>query len=476
MVAALTPQERAHQLFSKKKPLREEDVIHLVQEEPEAAIAFILLLQARLHPTHAPSSATPPYEKANTAPDPQKKGRRKRGRKKGHPGVRRPVPDAIDRHETCTLDACPDCHGPLSPSTGEHAARTRIVEDIPADLKPMVTEFTCRRYYCPACRKVFTAPVPDALPGSTLGHRVLALSLLWHYGLGLPFSQIVQVLNSHLHFPISMGGLAQMGQRLARVLRPWYEQLCQEIQNTAVLHADETGWRVQGQTHWLWAFVDPTTSVYVIDRSRGSPALQRFFRAGFDGVLVTDFWAAYQSLAASKRQFCLAHLLRELEKVDQTNSSEDWHVFSKKAQRLFRDALRLRHQDGFTPESCESRIDRLHTRLVDLMLTKSADPDVKRLAQRLENYWLELLTFLRNPDVPPTNNLAEREIRPAVVMRKVCQGNQSANGAEAQAILLSLFRTLRRRKLDPLTEIVKALQHFCKEKKLFAFPELSAIG
>lgn len=192
--------------------------------------------------------------------------------------------------------------------------------------------------------------------------------------------------------------------------------------------------------------------------------------------MVTDFWVAYESLAASRRQFCLAHLLRELEKVDKTNSSEDWRAFSKKAKRLFRDALRLRHRPDFSPEHYELRIDRLHTRLVDPMLTRSADPDVKRLAKRMENFWLERLTFLRNPDVPPTNNLAEREIRPAVVMRKVCRGNQSANGAETQAILLTIFRTLRRRNRDPLTEVVKALTHYCKEKTLPPFPKPAVNG
>jgi transposase len=97
-------------------------------------------------------------------------------------------------------------------------------------------------------------------------------------------------------------------------------------------------------------------------------------------------------------------------------------------------------------------------RLVDLMLIESPDVDVQRLAKRLRKYWDELLTFLERPDVPPTNNHAEREIRPAVIMRKVIQGNRSDKGARTQAVLMSIFRTLKRREKNPVETLIAALQ------------------
>ena len=144
--------------------------------------------------------------------------------------------------------------------------------------------------------------------------------------------------------------------------------------------------------------------------------------------------------------------------MDGSNSSEDWQAFSKKAKRLFGDALRLYHREGYEPQLFQSRIDRLYERLVDLMLIQSADKDVKRIANRLEKYWDELLVFLVHPEVPPTNNHGEREIRPAVVMRKMIQGNQSESGAKTQSILMTVFRTLKRRGYNPVTAVVDALK------------------
>ena len=167
------------------------------------------------------------------------------------------------------------------------------------------------------------------------------------------------------------------------------------------------------------------------------------------------------------------HLLRELAKVDQVNASADWSAFSKKAKRLFQDALRLRRREDFSPETYASRIERLQQRLIDLMLIESPDADVRRVAHRLEKYWDDLLTFLEHPEVPPTNNLAERELRPAVIMRKVMQGNRSDQGARTQSILMTIFRTLKRRDLKPVETIYTALGESLRTGQL---PPFASIG
>ena len=451
----------------------EATVRRLVQEEPELATLLILEQARRLRERQTPSPATPSgmipvYQK------PAAKGRKKKpGRKDGHKGARRPAPPKIDQRVEHRLERCPDCDGELRPCTSPHSVRTRIIEDIPTDIHPVVTEHVLHRDYCPHCHKLVEPKVPDALPNATIGNRLLTLSAHWHYGLGMTVAQIVELLNAYLHFKVSAGGLMQMWKRLADRLEPWHEQLAGAARTSAVLHADETGWRVNGQTHWLWCFANAATTVYVIERSRGSPALFEFFKETFAGILVTDFWAAYDAIAGGQRQFCLAHLLRELEKVDQFNPSADGSAFSRKAKRLFQDALRLRRRDDFSPETYASRIARLHQRLIDLMLIQSRDGDVQRLAHRLEKYWDELLTFLEHPEVPPTNNLAERELRPAVIMRKVMQGNRSEQGARTQAILMSIFRTLKRRNLPLDKAILLALGESLRTGQL---PPFASIG
>ena len=209
----------------------------------------------------------------------------------------------------------------------------------------------------------------------------------------------------------------------------------------------------------------------MIDPSRGSPALQSFFTDAFEGTLVTDFWAAYESVCAADRQKCLAHLLREIERVDQRNDAPPWQAFAKKLRRLVHDALRLRARSDFTPKRYAGRIARLERRLATLADGKFADADATRLARRLARHRDHMLTFLRKPDVPADNNHAERQIRPAVIIRKNSQSNRSDNGAATQAILMSIYRTLHLRGLNPTQTIAHALRTYLKTGQLPPFPE-----
>ena len=340
-------QQRAPNLLRRGHPLDEEQIHRLMEEDPDAVVFYVLLLQSKAFPSpFTPSGLVPMHEKPAAQPR-----SRKPGRKDGHEGARRSMPPKIDRRVEHRLERGPECGGELRPGPRPKSQRTRIIEDLPTDIQPVVTEHVIHRDYCPCCQKLVEPKVPDALPGATIGHRWLTRSAHWHYGLGMPVSQIVEVLNSHLHFPISKGGLVQMWKRLADHLEPWYEQLADEARDSAVPHADETGGRVNGKTHWLWCFTHDTTTVYLIEPSRGSPALLSFFQEAFEGILVTDFGAAYDAAANGERQFCLAHLLRELEKTDSSNSSVEWSTFSAKAKRLFKDALRLRRREDFSPET-----------------------------------------------------------------------------------------------------------------------------
>ena len=469
-----TAQKILQEILERRQELTEEAIRALMQEDPDATVFLILEAIRRLlkdlaakeaQKVAAPSGMVPPYEK------PAKKGRKKkRGRKPGHPGTCRKKPPKITRQVSHPpLEKCPDCGGPVTPCTSEKAKRTRVIEDIPASVEAVVTEHEIPRSYCPHCRKLVEPKVEDALPNATLGNRVLALSAHWHYGLGLPSQPIADILDSHLNTTISLGGLFGMWNRLAAWLEPWYDSLIEEMLKSAVVYGDETGWRINGITYWLWCFTTADATFYMIHPSRGDPALFEFFKETFNGVLVSDFWACYAHVQA-RHQYCLAHLLRELKKVDGTNRSEAWLRFSKKAKRLFGDALRLYHRDSYDPSLYESRIEQLHGRLIDLMWIQSDDKDVIRIAKRLEKYWDELLTFLTHPEVAPTNNQAEREIRPAVIMRKVMQGNQSEKGAKTQSILMTIFRTLKRRGYHPVTTVVKALQTALRTGQLPPLP------
>lgn len=452
-------------------PLTRKQAEAIYAQGREAVIFVLMQLAARLaeqsppeQPTNLsiPSAMVPLYQK------PTVRGRRKKpGAKPGHPGARREAPPEITRREEHPpLQSCPQCGGLLSKPTQR---RFRLIEDIP-ETEPEVSEHSIPRHWCARCHKFVEPPVPDAMPGATFGHRLVTLSAWLHYGLGVTMSQVVSVLGQHTHLRVSEGGLLEAWKRLANVLLRWYEEIGQEVKGSGVLHADETGWRVNGQTQWLWCFTTKNATFYMINRSRGSPALSKFFTDTLDGVLVTDFWSAYNAVVCAARQACLPHLFRELDKVSDKDNTPLWRAFSKKLKRLLRDAVRLSRRDGLTWQQYTSRRARIHKRLDALIKAPWRNANCGRLTGRLERYRDALFTFLDHPEVPSDNNHAEREIRPAVIMRKNSLCNRSENGANAQAIMMSVYRTLKLRGLDPLDTIVAALRQYVSNGVLPALP------
>jgi transposase len=464
----------AAQLDSVLGPSLTAEQARAIYERGEEAVVFALLELAKrwsqaegrnasIGSPATPSGMKPVHQKPST-----KKRGKKPGRKAGHPGSRRPPPQTIDDHQSHRAECCPCCSGKLS-----RCARTRVryIEDIPADLQPIVTEHTIHRDWCPSCKKLVEPRVPDALPGSTIGNRVLTMSAWLHYGLGNTLSQIVEVFNHHLHFPLTGGGLLQQWYRLQEILFPWYEQLQQEALDSAVLHADETGWRVNGRGHWLWCFTTPRLTYYLIDRQRGRPVLARFFRQEFAGTLVTDFWCAYNAVVCGSRQTCLAHLLRDLEHVEKyKHPGPNWREFAKKLRRLLGDAMRLKRSDNGVTEPFASRRSRLRARLDELIATPWKDKQARRLIKRLRRHRDHVLTFLDKTDVPYDNNAGERAIRPAVIIRKNSYCNRSQRGADTQAVLMSIYRTLKQRGHDPLKTITQALATYLTTGKLPPLP------
>jgi len=461
LTAGLLSEEQARDIFA----LGEEAVVFVLLEMAKQLAEQRVKTAAESHQTPAtPSGMKPPYQKP-----PPKSRKRRPGAKRGHPGSRRKTPEKIDHHRKHRAKCCPDCGGRLKRC---QQTRTRYTEDIP-EIEPEVTEHTIHRDWCPKCKKQVEPTVPDALPGSTLGNRVLVLSAWLHYALGNTLSQIVEVFNFHLQMKVSPGGLVQMWYRLQAILFAWYEAIQQEALQSAVLHADESGWRVDGKTNWLWCFTTRDLTYYMIDRSRGSPALAKFFIEEFAGTLVSDFWGAYNAVCCALRQTCLVHLLRELEHTTKYKSpGEHWPAFSKKLRRLIGDAIRLwRRKEELSAETYASRRDRLAVRLQQLIDTPWEDGHAKRLLKRLRRHQDELFTFLDQPNVPFENNAAERAIRPAVIIRKNSYGNRSQRGADCQSVLMSVFRTLKQRGHDPIRTIIAALTDYLTTKQLPALPE-----
>jgi transposase len=413
-----------------------------------------------------PSAMQPVYTKPSGS-----KRRRKPGRKNGHPGACRPAPARIDRIIEHKLSECPTCHNPLGEPCGKHS---RIVEDIPP-VKPDVTEHVFYEYNCSPCGTKIEAPMTEALPKATLGLRLTLLSAYLHYALGMTTRNICSWLRTFCQFQVTPGGLVLNWQRLAELLTPIYDDLAKAARLSAVLNADESGWRIGGRLAWLWCFTSKTLAYYVLTPSRAGPVVKKVLGSFFKGILVTDFFGAYNRIKAFAKQKCVVHLLREVKQVSLRNHSNEWKLFARRVKRLVHEALKLViDRDKLGEPTYARRVANLHLRLADILGGSYRDKDCDRLAKRLAKHSEELLVFLLHPDVPADNNHAERQMRFAVVMRKNSYGNRSKRGAQAQAILMSIFRTCQLRGVDPITFLASSVAAAIRSGSPLPIPESPA--
>ena len=374
--------------------------------------------------------------------------RRRPGRKKGHPAALRPMPDHIDSHQPVPLpkdsdgcESCPCCNARLS----EMEDHQRVVEDIiPA--KVVVKCYHTRSGYCPSCRRrvesrALEQPPAASIPHGQLGVNALATAMVLRIVYRLPFRQVSAVFAHLPELSVSPGAIARQVQRVAEWFDQDYEKLLLQMRCAPIVYADETGWRVDGKNGQLWTVTSPDKTLYHIDKSRGGRVIQSLLGKGFGGTLVSDFYSAYSKMDC-KKQKCLAHLLRELKESAEKSPAFAETRFFADCKRLIKRMLRLKRQwEKLEDKEYDARVRRFESQLQQLASGQHDEPNAKRLAKRLLKHQGELTAFLWEKDLDPTNNAAERALRPAVVMRKISGGSRSKNGAKAWATLASLMKT-----------------------------------
>jgi transposase len=376
-------------------------------------------------------------------PNAAKKRRMRPGQKFGHVGMTRPVPDHIDEIFEQTLCECPQCHHPLNESV-------EVLEQIQEDIVPAhvhVRKYRRHRYYCSCCQKMVTAPYhPQQVPRGYLGANVLIQAAILKYHHCLPYEKIADLLKDMAGLTVSPGGLSQALARVSDWLGVEKKVLLTAIRGSPQVHADETGWRLDGKKGWVWAFVNERLAYYEVNRSRGRRVVRNVLTDSFKGVLITDFYGVYFNLPY-KKQKCLVHLLREFHDCAKRDISEEYQLNYKKIKRLINDALRLRdRREKLSKMVYLRRVVDIKQRLFDFMMSPYENKNLQRLSKRFNKFWLDMFTFLQDPAVAWNNNLAERMIRPNVIYRNRSFGNRSDRGAKAHGTLMSLIQTMRLQK------------------------------
>jgi hypothetical protein len=261
---------------------------------------------------------------------------------------------------------------------------------------------------------------------------------------------------------------------LAEVARPVYQELIEVIRRSMVVHADETGWRIGTLSAWLWVFANQEATVYAIRDNRSSDVVVEILGEKFKGILASDCFVAYDDkrLTDWLKQKCFSHLLKDLKGMEENKTGRAVR-FAQQLTTLLRAALALKaEKDRLDQVTFTQRAQALETQL-DNLISKQRnlkDRDNVRFARRLRKHRPHLLRFLYVDGLDATNNLAERQLRPGVIIRKTNGCNRANAGAEAHSILTSVMVTCRQHSV-PILNYMVSLQRFGETPpSLFATP------
>jgi hypothetical protein len=321
----------------------------------------------------------------------------------------------IDEDVRAPLVTCPCCGGDELDELREHE---QYVVDIPP-VQPHVRRIVTESGYCRRCRKRVRTSHPDQVSTAhgaakvALGPRVLGLAADLKHRYGMAYRDTASLLGQYFGVRVTHSALVHASVRLAHRGQATYAALVEHVRTSPVVHTDDTGWRIDTDSAWLWVFATAEVTVYVIARSRGSDVVVSMLGEDFAGRLVSDGLPALDALDALdyRRAQCLGHLLRRASEMAELQVRGAAR-FPLQVKGLLQDVLALRVlRDELTDSTFARRRRDLEQRLDHLLAGHSTVADNERLRRHLRKHRDQLLVCLYEPSVEPTNNLAERELR-----------------------------------------------------------------
>jgi hypothetical protein len=424
-----------------------------LREQLAAALARIAELEQQ---RRDPPSFVKPNTPKRTEP---KRPRKKREGRHNH-ARRRELPT---RSLEYALDRCPECHYQLRGSSLDYS---RQVIELPPPPPVEIIEHRVIKRFCPKCAR-WRRPQLDLsaqiLGRSRIGVRLASLLAYLRTSLRLPIAAIRRYLASVHQLSLSAGGIQEILHDVRQASQPALQQFKAQARCSRILHGDETTWRQAGQNGYIWSFSTPgedAVRYYEYDQSRGQAVVKRFLGGQFHGHLVSDFYCGYNEYAG-KKQRCWVHLLRDLHHLKQAEAQNAAAVAWAEAVRTLYDSAQawLCANAQAPPQEREAEYVRLtsQTHALGLLYARSKQHPCQALAKRLLRHEDELFQFVLVEGLSADNNLAERAIRPLVVIRKVSGGSRSAEGTKTRLALASLFHTWQARGQNPLQACLNLL-------------------
>lgn len=425
----------------------------LIARQPPEAQALIRLLLAEIQELKAqllkltpqnsslPPSTQHPHAKPNT---PKSKSPRKRGGQPGHPRHQRALIPSNECHDVIPLHptVCSGCGEPLKGNDPEPLRHQ--VWELP-EIKPIVTEYQQHRLGCPCCGKSTRALLPPGVPSGQSGPKLVAFTglLMGHFRQSK--RRCALFLQDLLKCPCCPALTVKMQNQVADALKPPYDELQQALHEQPNVFMDESPTKQANQKAWLWTAVTKLFAVFAIFSSRKGDALPKLLGANYAGIINCDRAKMYWQ--AAQLQWCWAHLKRDFQALI---DHPDLQV-----KRLGHDLMRhLKLMFDHWRNYKSGEIDWQEFRVlmapireaVNALLLRgqcSGNQRLKGMCKELYSNREWLWTFVDHEGIEPTNNTAERALRPAVIYRKLSFGTQSESGSRFIERMLTVSETCR---------------------------------
>jgi transposase len=428
-----------------------------------ALLSRVRELEARLN-QHSQNSSKPPSSDPPSAPPrPKSTPRgRKPGGQPGHEGLSRPLVPEKDVQEiiACRPQQCSNCQEALPQTLADvcQILRTQVWEIPP--ITPQITEYQQHTVCCRTCGALTQGSRPQDAPPGGYGPRATALVSFFHGRLRLSTRETADALLDVCGLPISLGSVVRCCERTADALAPVYDSLASVVQEQPIINADETSWKEALKRAWLWVAVSAVATVFVLTLNRKRESLQRLVGADYNGIIGSDRYSAYNGRDVRKRQICWAHLKRNLVAI-----AEYGHPDSIWASEMLCEVDKLfEHYYAYR----EREIDRAGLKAALLPVQGAIRKGLERgseirwhrisgLSRELLGLWEGLWVFVEREGVEPTNNRAERALRPAVLWRKGCFGTRSEAGSRFVERMLSVTATCAQHDRHLLTFLTQAI-------------------
>jgi transposase len=407
-----------------------------------------------------------PFSKGTRKSDPKTPGR-----KPGQGYFRfRAAPEQAEKEVATVVPVsaacCPCCGGALGAAHGEIVSTT----DIPAMLVPEVRVYAVETRQCLKCGKSVRGQHPDIAPGQQgatahrVGPRAKALAHILHYVHGVPVRKTTEILEQLTGVRLTQGAITQDALKQTEgPVGARYSELREAVKDQMVIHTDDTGWRVGGAPAYLMAFVNRSLSVYQVRPRHRNEEVRELIPVDFKGVMICDRGPSYDAgeLEDVAQQKCLSHLIRNAKAVEQSKTGRA-RQFSQTLKELLQGALALSaKKNELDAADYRVRVEELNGELTFHLRDRAlGDKDNQRLLDGVgaQHDRVRVLPFLSEDGVEPTNNRAERDLRPAVIARKVSHCSRNERGARAFEAFTSVLQTIRKTNLKGMaTALIKLI-------------------